>query len=128
MHELHVARQLLGSRLCMPAGNSVGALAMRVHQLQANQQTVLESKLVVLAGLFYWVDIVMRFLIGFVVVYNLKRELILDGGLIAHFYIRHNTFATDLIAAIPAVAEVHTTTPSFGQTQDLMASLFANML
>lgn len=43
---------------------------------------------------------------GFCVVYNLKRELIMDGGLIAHFYVCHDTFLTDLIAACPAIAEV----------------------
>ena len=48
----------------------------------------------------------MRFRMGFCVRYNLKRELIMDGGLIAHFYVRHDTFATDLIAALPSVAEV----------------------
>lgn len=30
----------------------------------------------------------------------------MDGGLIAHFYIRHNTFTGDFLAAIPAIAEV----------------------
>lgn len=48
----------------------------------------------------------MRFRTGFCVRYNLKRELIMDGGLVAHFYVRHDTFATDLIAALPSVAEV----------------------
>lgn len=43
---------------------------------------------------------------GFCVVYNLKRELIMDGGLIAHFYVRHDTFLTDFIAACPAIPEV----------------------
>lgn len=60
----------------------------------------------VLGGLFYWIDIFMRFRMGFCVVYNLKRELIMDGGLIAHFYIRHNTFTGDFLAAIPAIAEL----------------------
>ena len=50
----------------------------------------------------------MRFRMGFCVVYNLKRELIMDGGLIAHFYIRHNTFTGDFLAALPAIAEVCT--------------------
>ena len=59
------------------------------------------------AGLFYWADILMRFRMGFCVVYNLKRELIMDGGLIAHFYVLHNTFITDFIAAVPAIAEVY---------------------
>ena len=59
------------------------------------------------AGLFYWFDIFMRFRMGFCVIYNLKRELIMDGGLIAHFYVRHNTFVVDVLAAIPAIAEVH---------------------
>ena len=59
-----------------------------------------------IAGLFYWFDILMRFRMGFCVIYNLKRELIMDGGLIAHFYIRHNTFVADLLAAIPSIAEV----------------------
>lgn len=58
------------------------------------------------AGLFYWVDVFMRFRMGFCVVYNLKRELIMDGGLIAHFYIRHNTFFTDFVSALPSIAEV----------------------
>lgn len=48
----------------------------------------------------------MRFRMGFCVVYNLKRELIMDGGLIAHFYIRHNTFIGDFLAAVPSIAEV----------------------
>ncbi len=48
----------------------------------------------------------MRFRMGFCVVYNLKRELIMDGGLIAHFYMRHNTFTGDFLAAIPSIAEV----------------------
>lgn len=56
--------------------------------------------------MFYWADILMRFRMGFCVVYNLKRELIMDGGLVAHFYVRHDTFSTDLIAACPAIAEV----------------------
>ena len=58
------------------------------------------------AGLVYWIDIVMRFRVGFCVVYNLKRELIMDGGLIAHFYVRHNTFVLDFLSAIPSIAEV----------------------
>ena len=57
-------------------------------------------------GAFYWADIFMRFRMGFCVVYNLKRELIMDGGLIAHFYVRHDTFLTDVVAACPAIAEV----------------------
>ncbi|KAL3135938.1 hypothetical protein ABBQ32_006983 [Trebouxia sp. C0010 RCD-2024] len=57
-------------------------------------------------GLFYWVDIIMRFRTGFCVVYNLKRGLIMDGRLIAHFYIFHDTFFTDLIAAAPSIAEL----------------------
>ena len=59
-----------------------------------------------MTGLFYWVDVFMRFRMGFCVVYNLKRELIMDGGLIAHFYIRHNTFTGDFLAALPSIAEV----------------------
>lgn len=58
------------------------------------------------AGLVYWVDIGMRFRMGFCVVYNLKRELIMDGGLIAHFYVRHDTFLLDFLAALPSIAEV----------------------
>ena len=54
----------------------------------------------------------MRFRMGFCVRYNLKRELIMDGGLIAHFYVRHDTFATDLIAALPSVAEVSLPCPA----------------
>lgn len=50
----------------------------------------------------------MRFRTGFCVVYNLKRGLIMDGRLIAHFYIFHDTFFTDLIAACPAIVEVRT--------------------
>lgn len=63
------------------------------------------------AGAFYWVDIFMRFRMGFCVVYNLKRELIMDGGLIAHFYVRHDTFLTDFIAACPAIPEVRLLPP-----------------
>lgn len=48
----------------------------------------------------------MRFRIGFCVVYNLKRELIMDGGLIAQFYVRHDTFWLDFLAALPSIAEV----------------------
>ena len=58
------------------------------------------------AGAFYWADIFMRFRMGFCVVYNLKRELIMDGGLIAHYYVRHDTFLIDFIAACPAIPEV----------------------
>lgn len=58
------------------------------------------------AGLVYWIDIAMRFRMGFCVVYNLKRELIMDGGLIAHFYVRHNTFLLDFLSAMPSIAEV----------------------
>ncbi len=31
----------------------------------------------------------------------------MDGGLIAHFYMRHNTFTGDFLAAVPSIAEVY---------------------
>lgn len=66
----------------------------------------------VFAGLIYWIDIGMRFRMGFCVVYNLKRELIMDGGLIAHFYVRHDTFLLDFLAALPSIAEASPHLPS----------------
>ena len=59
-----------------------------------------------IAGVVFWVDIIMGFAIGFVAVYNLKRLVILDLRLIADFYIWKSTFFCDVIAALPIIAEV----------------------
>lgn len=39
------------------------------------------------AGVIYWVDIVMGFMTGFVVIYNLRRRVIRDPRLVAEYYI-----------------------------------------
>ena len=41
------------------------------------------------AGLIYWLDIVMGFMTGFVVIYNLRRRVIRDPRLVAEYYIWH---------------------------------------
>ena len=58
------------------------------------------------AGVVYWLDIVMGFSTGFVVIYNLRRKVIRDPRMIAEYYMRYSTFVVDLLAALPVIAEV----------------------
>ncbi len=58
------------------------------------------------AGVVYWLDILMGFSTGFVVIHNLRRKVIRDPRLIAEYYVRYSTFFVDLLAALPLIAEV----------------------
>lgn len=58
------------------------------------------------AGTVYWLDIVMGFSTGFVVIYNLRRKVVTEPRLVAEYYMWHSTFFADLLAALPLIAEV----------------------
>lgn len=59
-----------------------------------------------LPGTVYWIDIVMGFSTGFVVIYNLRRKVVTEPKLVAEYYMWHSTFFVDLLAALPLIAEV----------------------
>ena len=58
------------------------------------------------AGLIYWVDVIMGFVTGFVVIYNLRRRVIREPMSIAEYYVRYGTFLPDFLASLPTIAEV----------------------
>ncbi len=58
------------------------------------------------AGVIYWADVVMGFMTGFVVIYNLRRRVIRRPVAIAEYYVRYGTFWPDFLASLPTIAEV----------------------
>jgi len=60
----------------------------------------------VTAGAIFWLDIFLSFNTGFVVIYNLKRVVVMSPAQIAEFYIFRGTFMYDLVSALPIIAEV----------------------
>lgn len=60
----------------------------------------------VIAGVIIICDIFFNFHCGFIVVWNYRRKLVMQGDLIARFYIWHGTFLVDVLSIAPWVAEL----------------------
>ncbi|KAK9809148.1 hypothetical protein WJX72_010205 [[Myrmecia] bisecta] len=58
------------------------------------------------AGAVFGVDLFLGFQVGFVVTYNLRKKAIMDGRLIARYYIRKGTFLVDAISTIAWLAQI----------------------
>ena len=70
---------------------------------------MMKRKKLCCAGLIYWVDVIMGFVTGFVVIYNLRRRVIREPTSIAEYYVRYGTFLPDFLASLPTIAEVCST-------------------
>ena len=57
------------------------------------------------AGVIYWLDVLMGFATGFVVIYSLRRRVVRRPVSIAEFYVRYGTFWPDFLASLPTIAE-----------------------
>ncbi|KAL4442414.1 hypothetical protein ABPG77_004998 [Micractinium sp. CCAP 211/92] len=55
-------------------------------------------------------DIFMGFHTGFVAAYDVRRALVMEGSSVAHYYIWHGHFMTDLVATLPIIPEIVATT------------------
>ncbi|KAK9841010.1 hypothetical protein WJX81_005273 [Elliptochloris bilobata] len=55
------------------------------------------------AGLLYAADMAFNFHCSFVAVHRFKRRAVVDGRLVAWFYIRHGSFLVDLLSILPTL-------------------------
>uniref|UniRef100_A0A1D1ZXT6 Cyclic nucleotide-binding domain-containing protein n=2 Tax=Auxenochlorella protothecoides TaxID=3075 RepID=A0A1D1ZXT6_AUXPR len=49
-------------------------------------------------GAFFLADLIVSFHVGFIATYNLRKVLVLNGKLIAKFYMQHDTFIFDILS------------------------------
>lgn len=56
-----------------------------------------------LAGVLYAADMAFHFHCSFVAVHRFKRRAVVDGRLVAWFYVRHGSFFVDLLSILPTL-------------------------
>lgn len=62
--------------------------------------------MLLLAGFFYFVELMLGFHVGFIGSYNAQQRLIMDGPGIARYYFFRGSCFTDLLAVVAWVAQV----------------------
>lgn len=75
------------------------------HQPRRDQQ----ARILLSAGFFYFVELMLGFHVGFIGTYNAQQRLIMDGPGIARYYFFRGSCFTDLLAVVAWVAQVSRT-------------------
>ena len=58
------------------------------------------------AGLFFVVDMFLGFHTGYVITYNMRKRVVMDGKQVAKWYILRGSFFVDLLSSIAWVTQV----------------------
>ena len=61
---------------------------------------------VVNAGMVFFADLVLGFHTGYVVTFNFKRKVVMDGRLVAKFYVLRGTFVVDFLSTCAWITQV----------------------
>lgn len=74
------------------------------------------------AGMVYVADVLMNFQIGMVLTKSMHARLVMEGRLVAWYYIRRGTFVLDVLASLPVWPEV-APAPSHGTAPQQLLQL-----